>query len=56
VELQAAADYVDSGQVWLTHKMHEGVADTFNEARRVAAKMIMALERLPKKWERPSKA
>jgi len=39
-ELQAAADYVDSGQVWLTQKMHEGVADTVNEARRVAAKMV----------------
>jgi hypothetical protein len=39
-ELQAAADYVDSGQVWLTRKMHEGVADTVNEARRVAAKMV----------------
>ena len=34
-ELQAAANYVDSGQVWLTQKMHEGVADTVNEARRV---------------------
>jgi len=39
-ELQAAADYIDSGQVWLTQKMHEGVADTVNEARRVAAKMV----------------
>jgi hypothetical protein len=39
-ELQTAADYVDSGQVWLTQKMHEGVADTVNEARRVAAKMV----------------
>lgn len=39
-ELQAAADYVDSGQVWLTQKMHEGVADTVNEARRVATKMV----------------
>jgi hypothetical protein len=38
--LQAAADYIDSGQVWLTQKMHEGVADTVNEARRVAAKMV----------------
>jgi phage gp36-like protein len=38
--LQSAADYVDSGQVWLTQKMHEGVADSVNEARRVAAKMV----------------
>ena len=39
-ELQAAADYIDSGQVWLTQKMHEGVGDSVNEARRVAAKMV----------------
>ena len=39
-ELQAAADYIDSGQVWLTQKMHEGAADVVNEARRVAAKMV----------------
>jgi hypothetical protein len=38
--LQSAADYIDSGQVWLTQKMHEGVADSVNEARRVAAKMV----------------
>jgi len=39
-ELQAAADYVDSGQVWLTQKMHEGVSDVVNEARLVSAKMV----------------
>ncbi|MGE5255752.1 MAG: hypothetical protein ACM3KE_03720 [Hyphomicrobiales bacterium] len=39
-ELMSAADYVDSGQVWLTQKMHEGVSDSVNEARRVAAKMV----------------
>jgi len=39
-ELQAAADYVDSGQVWLTKKMHKGAQDIVNEARRVAGKMV----------------
>jgi hypothetical protein len=39
-ELQSAADYVDSGQVWLNQKMHEGVADAVNDTRLVAAKMV----------------
>jgi hypothetical protein len=39
-ELQTAADYVDSGQVWLTKKMHKGTQDVVNEARRVAGKMV----------------
>ena len=31
--------YIDSGQSWLTKKMHAGVADIKNEARRIAGQV-----------------
>jgi len=37
--LNATAVYIDSGQIWLTKKMHAGAADIKNEARRIAAQV-----------------
>jgi hypothetical protein len=37
--LNATAAYIDSGQIWLTKKMHAGVADIKNEARRIASQV-----------------
>ena len=38
-DLNAAAAYIDSGQVWVTKKMHAGAADIKKEARRLAAQV-----------------
>ena len=37
--LNAAAAYIDSGQIWLTKKMHAGAADIKKEAHRIAAQV-----------------
>lgn len=37
--LNATAAYIDSGQIWLTKKMHAGVADIKKEAHRIAAQV-----------------
>jgi hypothetical protein len=39
--LNAAAAYIDSGQIWLTKKMHAGAADIKKEARRIAAQVTV---------------
>jgi len=38
--LQSSADYIDSGQVWMTRKMNEGADDVTKEARRIGAKLL----------------
>lgn len=37
--LNATAVYIDSGQIWLTKKMHAGAADIKQQARRIAAQV-----------------